>query len=75
MVVAKRRLPASSLKISTSKQVLPGKKFSPREKENDTENKVVDMQKPAEPDNLPFSKWNLPLQDERYIKCRDHDFL
>lgn len=28
-----------------------------------------------EPGTIPFEKWNMPPQEEGYIKCRKFDFL
>jgi hypothetical protein len=36
---------------------------------------VSKTREPADLSDLPFEKWNLPAQQEGYIKCGRHNFL
>lgn len=75
MVVARKRLPASSLKIVTGKQVLPEKAVSLLPEHVQTETKAEKQPAANSVDSPPLTQWNLPAQEERYLKCRNHDFL
>lgn len=73
MIVAKPRLPALSLSIPSGAFDAPGGRPAFYRKNNSSKRKK--SMKPVEAGSIPFDKWVMPPQAERYIKSRDFDFF
>ncbi|MBL7738538.1 MAG: hypothetical protein JNK14_04915 [Chitinophagaceae bacterium] len=75
MLVAKKRLPVSPLTVAADEPVLPAAKKQTRRVILAQNRFLPKKETKPDPDPLPFDKWNIPKQEEGYLKGRENDFL